>query len=264
MRKIVILVVTITILPLVEAITLFGKDISMLVLIPSILILIISVIFILMVIRDKIKNKLIEPLKPEDIPKPAPIEDLTGALPIENAPKEIPKTHELKIDYTKEIAALERESPSKNIETTHKKLNELIKRFFSDYLGIDYNFTFEELEKELKKRDKKIICFSNNLSSITYSPEGISREQLTELIKEFKEVVTSTQENQPLPPEFKKAIEEKKKKIKALLKKCEKLIGKDKNQARERYKEISSLYKTLPDEDKETVRSPIINLYSKL
>lgn len=281
MRKAITLVIAITIIPLVEALTLFGEEVSVLILTPSVLILIILIVFISIIIKDKIKSKSLDTdlkLDAAEAPKEDPTEDLTSGLPpiepptelpIEKPPlEEIPRTSRLtqqpKIDYLKEIDALEKESSSKNVEEIHKKINELIKRFFSDYLGINYSFTFEELEKELKKGNRKIQCFSDNLSSISYGPEGISKENLIELIGEFKDtVMSSIQENQSPTTEFKKEVEEKKKEIYMLLKKGEKLIKKDKIKAQEEYNKLFELYNPLPDEDKETIRLPILDLYNK-
>lgn len=245
MRKLIILVVAIAIIPLVEALTLFN-EVSMLILMPLILIFIFLVVFVFMIIKDKIKNKSILIKKP--------IKEPTSTIP----------EQEFKIDYLKEVEELERKLPSIRVENANKQINELIKRFFSDYAGINYNFTFEELEEELKKRNKKIRCFSNNLSTINYNPEGISKENLIELIKELKDIIKSDIEESKITPEFKKEVEEKKKKINMLLKKGEKLIGKDINKARENYKKLSELYETLGNREKEAIRPSIINFYDQL
>ena len=59
MREVITLVVAILIIPLVEALTLFGEEISLLILIPLILIFIFLILFVFMIVRDKIKSKSI-------------------------------------------------------------------------------------------------------------------------------------------------------------------------------------------------------------
>jgi len=291
MKKGIILVITIALIPLVNALTLFGEEVSTLILIPSVLILVILVVFLSIIIKDKIKGKSedinldmnaespppggddLGDLPPMDDMGEPPEESKTEESPSPEAPP-IPKEplskapqlpQEPKKDYLKEIQTLEKDMPSKDIKEVHKKLNELIKGFFSDYLGLKYHFTFEELEKELKKGNKEIQCFSDNLSSITYGPEEASKEGLAELIKEFKKIISSSKNiNQPLTPEFKKETEEHMKKIHALLKKGEKLSEKDIDKAKEDYMKISELYNELPDNDKEAIKPQIMEFYNRL
>jgi len=271
------------IIPLVEAVTILGQEVSMLVLTPVILILIFLIFFIFMIIRDKIRDKRQAPEfsdKSEPLPKETVDEKLSldeglsldSELPLdENTTKgrDILKTpkqpQKPKTNYLKEVELIKRKLSSKNIEETNKKLNDLVKKFFSEYAGINYKFTFEELEKELKKRNKKVVCFSDNLSSINYSPKGASHDDVIELINEFKDIIEATSEEElQAIPKFRKETEEKKKRINMLLKKGEKLIEKDINQARENYNEILTLYETLISKEKATIRPMVLNFYNKL
>jgi len=266
------LVVSIAAIPLVKALTLFGEEVSMLILMPLILIFIFLAAFIFMIVKDKIKARSITTPEPATLPEPDSAEALSELPlakkePLKEAtiPKIAQQKPEPQIDYLQEAEALGRELPLISIEDANKKLNELIKRFFMKYAGINYSFTFEELKKELKKGNKKIQCFSDNLSSINYSPKGTSKEDLIELLKEFKDVVVSSKEESLLlMPEFKKEIRVEEKKINKLLKKGEKLIGKDTDKAKEKYNEISELYETLPYKEKKAIRSSIIDFYFKL
>jgi hypothetical protein len=298
MKKLLVLVLSIVIIPLVEAVVVFGQEVSMLVLTPVILILIFLIIFIFMIIRDKIKAKqsskapksssneaLDEDLSlgddtiapPEDAPgndTPAPSEDaeaLDGDLlpPTEDSKskkqKDTKGTPNSEMNYFKEIELIKKNLTEDTLEETTKKINDLIKKFFSDYAGIKYTFTFEELEKELKKRDKKVQCFSDNLCAINYSQKGATLDDIKELIGEFKDIVEATSEEKlQAIPEFKKETEEKKKKIAMLLKKGERLIQKDPSLARENYKEILEIYDTLISKEKEAIRPAILNFHDKL
>lgn len=257
-KKLLLLVISIAIIPLVEAITLFGEEISALVLIPSVLIIITLIVFISIIIKDKIKNKPIS--KTSSALKESPLIEKPTETPI--LPAQPPKPH---IDYLKEVEILERKLPSMSVEQANKQLKVLIKGFFSEWAGINYTFTFEELEKELKKRDKSIICSSSNLSSINYSPGGASKENLIQLFREFKDTIKITTEyTHKIAPEFKKEIEEKKSKIETLLKKSKKSIGKNPDKIRKNYREMIALYRSLPAKERTIIKPLIMNFYNKL
>lgn len=295
MKKLLVLVFTVVLIPLVEAVSVFGMEVSMLVLTPVVLILIFLIIFIFMIVRDKMKKKGKDkespdklepfdddilgedPLTEEELPlsdEPLADESLSeDSPPSKEAPKANKKDAESKVNYLKEIEALKKELKSKDPEETdqevidksNKKVSDLIKKFFGDYASIKYKFTFKELENELKKRNKKVVCFSDNLSLINYGPKGASYDDALELINEFKDILEATSEEElQAIPEFKKETEEKKKKIGSLLKKGEKLIKKDINQARGDYKEILSIYDTLISVEKEKIRPLIMDFYNKL
>lgn len=255
MKWLVLLIITILIVPLVNAFTILGEEASLLVLIPFALIIISLVIFAVMIIKDKIKSKSIEKgLELEKIPETEP----------ENIPSDIQKEEKPldEIDYKKEVKLLEQKLPSSRTKDINNSLFRLIRQFFFNNLGIKYNFTFEELEKELQKNNKKIKCFAKNLSTINYCPKGASKDDLKQLIKEFKEVVSSTVED--VAPEFKDDFKEKEKKLNELLKKGGKTARKDIGKAREQYKEIFEIYKRLPDNEKRKLKPTIMNFYKKL
>ena len=88
---------------------------------------------------------------------------------------------------------------------------------------------------------------------------------MIELTDEFRDIVEATSEEKlQAIPEFKKETEEKKKKINMLLKKGERLIKKDINQARDNYKEILTIYDTLINKEKEVIRPAIMSFHEKL
>lgn len=289
MKKPLILVIAIFTIPLVEALTLFGEELSMLVLIPLIIIILFLLIFAFLIIKNKIKNKSassdtesgIAPLPPppgesaQELPLVA--EPPPGEQPLAEPPIEKPSTEKEpiqsigeeqqkpKTDYLKEVEELQERLPSISIKEANKQLNESIKRFFSDYAKINYKFTFEELEKELKKRKKKIICFPDKFSLINYSQSGLSKENLIELIKEFKGIIRfAKKESHPITLEFEKEIEEKKRKINILLEKGENSVEKDRNKAIGYYKKISEIYNSLTDKEKSSIKPSIITFYNKL
>jgi hypothetical protein len=295
MKKLIVLVIALVFIPLVKAVTIMGREVSVLILTPVILIVVFLIIFLFLIIKDKIKNKgksakpseKIEPLENDAIgedplagddlalsEEPIAEEPLSDDLaPTEAAPKQQKKPEESKINYLKEIDAIKKklkdmdegESGPKLISDINKEINDLIKKFFAEYATIKYKFTYDELEKELKKRNKKVVCFADNLSSVSYGPKGASQNDVRELVNEFKDIVEATsQEELQAIPKFKKETEEKKKKIIMLIKKSERLVKKDVNQARENYKEILAVYDTLINVEKENMRPLIMGFYDKL
>jgi len=275
MRKLFVLVLAIVVIPIVEAVKILGQEISMVVLVPIVLILIFLIVFIAMIIRDKRKNKQQVPDIPDAL-GPLPEEGLgdnlgedlsmaEDSLDLGAAPKIEKKVQEAKTDYFKELEVIKGNLTKENTLETNKKVNELIKKFFTEYSKIKYKFTFEELDKELKKNDNKVICFSDNLNMINYSPKEVTYDELVQLINEFRDIIEATTEEEQLAvPKFKKELEEKKKKINMLLKKGEKLINRDVMQAREDYKEILKIYDTLISREKEAIRPAIMDFYNKL
>ena len=89
--------------------------------------------------------------------------------------------------YLNQINFVEQRLVNEEPEKIHKEVVKLIRDFFSTYLN-KKNFTYEELEKELNKHGK-VICFSKNLSKLSYGPDGVRVEELKDLLEEFKDTV---------------------------------------------------------------------------
>ncbi len=287
MKKLILLVFTLAIIPLAEAVTFFGKEISILLVLPLVLIVVFLVLFASKIIWDKMKirSSIKDDTELGDIPTPDSLGDLTKEELTEKQVKEKPKdtlktkeqqqtkeqlqtkeqAYRPKRDYLKVIEEFEKKAPSMDITNIRKQLVSLIKDFFSDYAGINYNFTFEELEDELRKKNENIMFFSENLSYLNYGPEEVSRRDLINLIKEFKDIVMSILEKtQPITPEFRKEDLEKKHEINKLIKKGGKLIGLNIVKAVEKYAKIYDLYGTLTNEEKSVIRPMIMDFYNQL
>jgi len=75
------------------------------------------------------------------------------------------------------------------VDQSSNKFSLLIRRFFKEFYDIDYEFTFDELEKELGKRkqNKEIMDFIRKLE--TQYDQNLTREQLSELILKFEEIL---------------------------------------------------------------------------
>jgi len=289
MKKWFLLVLTILTIPLVEALTIFGSEVSLLVILPLVLILIVLIIFIMVIVRDKIKERsaikasnlqdipdvdlakppllaeppsIAEPPAKEEPEKPTEKPKLTLKTKEKNQTEEQAKPA---VNYLEKIGDLERKINQMSIEDARKELISLITDFFSYYAKINYKFTFEELENELKKRNKDIVFFPRNLSLITYSPKKITTADLIELMNEFKEIVASALEKtSPEIPEFKKENMEKENELYKLIKKGTSLIKKDITAAAKKYDKIYHLYTKLSEEEKGHIKPSIMGFYNKL
>ncbi len=179
-KEVIWLLLTILCIPSVLAIDI--SDIPILLIIPIILILLVIIIFVVIYIRDKLTIKSLALPTFENIGK------------VETKKTQVKqKTTKPKTDYYNMILKLEKKLPYTDPKITNKELINLIRSFFSEYLNISYQFTFEELENEIKKKGKGITFAARNLSKIQYGPDKLSANINKKIISEFKTVVKKVQ-----------------------------------------------------------------------
>lgn len=76
-----------------------------------------------------------------------------------------------------------------------KEVYDLVKTFFKEYLGLNYEFTHEELEIELqnifydKKLEDEVLSFLRETAKIEYSDDELLAEDLKKLLKQFSKIV---------------------------------------------------------------------------
>lgn len=76
-----------------------------------------------------------------------------------------------------------------------KEVYELVRAFFKEYLGLDYEFTHEELLIELqnifydKKLEDQVLNFLRDISKIEYSDEEFPPENLKKILSDFSVIV---------------------------------------------------------------------------
>lgn len=144
----------------------------------------------------KIPNaiKKIRKLKAEDKKKEEESEDK------KEDKSEDKKEFKIKKDLTPhvdKISKFETKLPKLKNDEAFKSFNNLTKNFFSDLLGMNYEFTDQELIKELHKKRKGLIQFANDLAHLKYSGTEITKEHMTKLLDEFKAIVkTHAKESQ--------------------------------------------------------------------
>jgi hypothetical protein len=78
---------------------------------------------------------------------------------------------------------------------SEREVYDLIRSFFKKHLTIDYEFTHEELMKELKKvylspdLQEKVKRLFGDVSEIEHTSKTYTREELEKILKDFREVV---------------------------------------------------------------------------
>lgn len=178
-------------------ITIAGQNFSMLVVVPLILMVVLMLIFGIVIAFDRYREKKemrgVEKEKKEDY-KFGIMEKLKEKIQkIEKVKKEPKKEEAIEeyrslADYLDEISDLKKNFKKLDVNDAFKQLLVLIKNFFSDYLGLDYEITFEELENELRARNKEVVFFSKNLSEMSYNIDKISKRRVMMLLDEFEDV----------------------------------------------------------------------------
>jgi len=238
-KEVILLFVVILSLPTVLAIDL--NEIPIMLIIPIVLILLVIIIFAIIYIRDKFAIKSLALPTFNNIGKK---EDKTTK----------PKTEirKPKVDYQKKITQLEKQINYLDPYTFNKELINIIRLFFSEYLNISYQFTFEELEDEIKKKGKGITFAAQNLSKIMYGPSELSLDINKKIINEFKDVIKKVQGY---------TTELSVDQIKNMIKKGIDIAKKDKNTAIRIYYQIYYHYNGLPKKDKPKIYKKVIELY---
>jgi len=72
------------------------------------------------------------------------------------------------------------------------KLNKIVRNFFREYLNLNFNLTYLELEKRFRDQKKEnYAVFCRQMSDINYSGEKIKPEKIKDLIKTFEKLLNS-------------------------------------------------------------------------
>jgi hypothetical protein len=180
---------------------------------------------------------------------------------------------------------------------SEREVYDLIRSFFKKHLTIDYEFTHEELMKELKKvylspeLQEKVRHLFEDVSEIEHTSKTYTREELERILEDFRLVVDGLivshyqQERsffKKLKDNIHKMFSRKHKKLleqdDSVLSESERVIVKmnmlldnarrlsDSNleKAMEAYQELISIYDTLGDAKKKVYYKPVQELYNML
>ncbi|HLD43439.1 MAG TPA: hypothetical protein VJB08_05650 [Candidatus Nanoarchaeia archaeon] len=254
----------------VSAVQILGEEYPLLILLPIPIIVLMMLIFAVLLIRDLFRKR--SPKKPELRPLAgAPPKRWHGFRTLFRKPSgSIPELRHLEsYEHALEIIdELEQDLAYTDSYTVFERLIQTIRRFFADYLNINYEFTYEELEQELAKNNKDIIFFSKNLSKLQYSQDGYSKNELRGLIGEFRSIIMklADRKRSQLKGIFKSEADhhEKVKKIDDLLAKGRQTLQDNPREAVGVYRDIYTAYQNLASSEKQIVGQRIRAFYSDL
>lgn len=93
--------------------------------------------------------------------------------------------------YKKEINKLERSLPYLEKSEADERFVQVVRSFFKSLLELDYEFTFDELSEELKKRErnKDLVSFCSKIAEVRYKKGAIPKKELQKFSKEFEKIL---------------------------------------------------------------------------
>jgi hypothetical protein len=177
---------------------------------------------------------------------------------------------------------------------SEREVYDLIRGFFKKYINIDYEFTADELIKELKKiyippqNQEQVVRIMKTVSEMEHVSRSFSKEELTRLLEDFRvlveSLIVSHYEKHGLFGKVRDAIGGSVKDHKnvlddaSLLNENERVLVKmnvlldnsrrwsesDLDSAKSAYKELITLYSSLDDEKKAIFFKPLQELYALL
>jgi len=162
-----------------QSLTIGNQEISIIVLLPIIFIIIIGIVFGLLFIKDnlayssKIKTAIV---------KKEPVTISTKEKTVE-----IEKTQW--INYLDVVDTFVKRVEGKEIKDSFSNIIRIIKEFFKDRFSLNYEFTYEELLKELKNRSFEKTELIKYLIDLTYKDNKITKEEIYFLANKFRELV---------------------------------------------------------------------------
>ncbi len=189
--------------------------------------------------------------------------------------KEVPTKSllDLELDTLFKLDKLIKMLEKGDLDDISKQFNAVFRRFLKEALKIEYEFTYEELQEEIKKQNLPRllkIALSNyvkELTEIQYGKRKLTKELLSMEIKRAKELVDLIVKN--LPKEV-VAVEKKAKvresrvdiiSVYKLIVDAERALAKkDIEKAGKVYSEIASVYKRLPDKQKREIYQKVSKL----
>ena len=108
----------------------------------------------------------------------------------ESKKKKKKKIEKPKIDFLPIFLDLKRKVTKKNVNRLFEKFSDLYRDFFGQLLDIKYEFTYDELKRELKKRKikvalkKKLLMLAQVMSDIDYSEHKLERKNFDKLMRD--------------------------------------------------------------------------------
>jgi hypothetical protein len=178
---------------------------------------------------------------------------------------------------------------------SEKEVYELIRGFFKKYINIDYEFTSEELLKEMKKiylpnaLQEKVKSILERISEIEHVSRTFTKPELIAILNDFKTVVDEiivvhydskgfakklgdalhlgfSKKHETVLDEATLLNENERivVKMNVLLDNARRLAEKDSSEAKKSYLELMNLYNSLDDQKKMAYYKPVSELYALL
>jgi hypothetical protein len=177
---------------------------------------------------------------------------------------------------------------------SEREVYDLIRGFFKKFINIDYEFTAEELIKELRKiyvppqSQEQVVRIMKTVSEMEHVSRSFSKEELTKLLEDFRglveSLIVSHYEKHGLFGKVKDviggSIKDNRKvlnqesllnedervyvKMNVLLDNARRWSESDLDSAKKAYKELLALYSSIDDEKKGTFFKPIQELFALL
>lgn len=180
---------------------------------------------------------------------------------------------------------------------SEKEVYDLVRSFFKKHLSIDYEFTREELMKELKKiylspdMQDRVRSLFQDIAGIEHTSKTFTREELVKILDDFRGVVDGLivshyQQERSLMKKLRdnihKALSGKHKtileadetvlreeersvvKMNMLLDDAKRLSDADIEKAKEAYKELIQIYNSLDMAKKKAYYEPVQQLYGMI
>ncbi|MFH0978267.1 MAG: hypothetical protein V1837_03100 [Candidatus Woesearchaeota archaeon] len=152
-----------------------------------------------------------------------------------------------------------------------KELGSATKQFFKAMLRLDYEFTYEEIAVELRKRrvDPKLQGIAESLlrriKEIEYSNYVVSSEELANLIEELRRIIKQSTDMRIIQNKTSWKIEGKSRQMFELIYNVFEAMHKNDQQAAVRgYKQVMKLYKVLSEQDQRQYFAAVRRLYDEL
>lgn len=189
--------------------------------------------------------------------------------------------------YLKEIKKFKRDLPKLSLDEGFDKVSNITKDFFKELLGLQYEFTYNELSKELRKKGmkKEFLELVETLSHMKYSGKKIMKQELENFAAQIENVIKKEmrrREEKELGvskalTKRKRSIfarvaglkreetkKERKERILELMKEEEEALKRDMNIARDIYHRILSSYYKLPPSERKEVYNRLMNFYKEI
>jgi hypothetical protein len=154
-----------------------------------------------------------------------------------------------------------------------RNLSAVTRQFFKLLLKLDYEFTYEELKKEILSRNIEaslkgiVMSFFSRVTEMEYGNYSISKAELQSLVDELREIVkltTKITEAQTVINPNRKEIRESNETFGLISEALEALRKDDLDSAKAKYKNIMLLYKRLPDDEKKKIYVAVKRLLDEI